>query len=241
MIRRVLEIAAWLAATSLATFALYWAFLNTPESRALTLVLSGASIALMVIVIAVAGSATLLLALGESRGASVRHGVRGAHWFAIAAALVVIAASAIMRGDNWIARYSGEISAWFIIKFNWANVTPLFRIETYVSRWLRWVLVPAAALTAVASVLLSGTRALASTNWIRAAWRWQTLTVATAAYVFLIDLPWRLATWQPPGLPPTWVQPALAGARLLVVAIAAVLGGAIIVMATAHASASVRK
>jgi hypothetical protein len=241
MIRRVVEIATWLGVTSLATAGLYWAFLNTPESRILTLLVSIVLAGLMIVLIAIVGNAVLLLAIGESRAASIRRGIRRAHWFAIAAAVLVAAVWAIMRGDNWISQYSGEISAWFITTFNWSNITPLFRVEAYVSRWLRWVVLPAAMLTAVASILLNGARALASSAWIRAAWRWQTLAIATLAFVVLMDLPWRLATWQPGNLPPTWIQPAFAGLRLLVVAVAMVLGAAIVVVTTAKATADASK
>jgi hypothetical protein len=241
MIHRVLEIAAWLGVTSLAAAGLYWAFLNTPESRVLTLLASIILAGFLIILTAIVGNAVLLLAVGESRAVSIGRGMRRAHWFVIAAAVLLAAVWAITRGDNWIAQYSGEISAWFIATFNWSNVTPLFRVETYVSRWLRWVVLPAAMLTAVASILLNGARALASTLWIRAAWRWQTLAIATSAFVLLMDLPWRLATWQPVNLPPTWIQPALAGFRLLVVAVAMVLGAAIVVVTTAKATADVSR
>jgi hypothetical protein len=238
VISRVLEVAAWLAAASLATAGLYWGFVNTPESRVLTLVLSGVLVLAMVLVAAIAGNAAVLLALGESRRTSLMTGVRRAHWFIVAALAVVLVVWAIRRGDGWIARYSGEISAWFIATFNWADITPLFRAEMYVSRWLRWVVIPAAALAAVAGVLQNGIRAIASLAWIKAAWRWQTLAAATGAYLLLIELPWRLAFWKPSPLPPTWVEPALAGLRLLVVGIAMMLGAAIIVVTTAQAAAA---
>ena len=139
-----------------------------------------------------------------------------------------------MRGDQWIAQKSGEISAWFIAQFGWSDITPLFRAQSYLSIWLRWVLLPITALTALASLLSGGS--LAPRAWLGRAWHWRTLLVATLAFIVLVALPWQAAFWTQEKLPPTWVQPTLAGLRLGAIAISMGLGVAIMVLVATRAT-----
>jgi hypothetical protein len=194
----------------------------------------------MCVVTACAGSAIILRALGESRRDSLADGARGAYWFALSALVGAALVGAVIEGDRWVALHSGEISAWFIATFNWSDVTVLFRLESWLSLWLRWVAIPAAMLAAAASLLQNGVKALGCSRWLRAAWRWQTLAVATMAFVALIALPWRFADWQPATARPIWLEPGIAGVRLSLVGLALVLGTAIIVMSAAQATANRR-
>ncbi len=238
MIRRLLEVASWLGLAAALSSALYWGFLSATEASVVTLLWSGTLLVMLIVVVAVAGSATMLLSLGESRRTSLLLGARRAHWLVLAGLGGALLTWAILRGDDWVARHSGEISAWFIATLNWADVTPLFRAEGYLSAWLRWVVIPAGVLTAVASVLRDGGPALVSSRWIRAAWRWQTLAVTTAAFLILIALPWRLAAWQPATPLSTSIEPVLVGLRLSLVAIAMALGAATFVLTTAQAASA---
>jgi len=236
MIRRVLDVAAWLGIVAAAAAALYWEFLNTTESQVLTLFLSAVLVTALIVVAAVGGSAAVLLAQGESRKGSLTKAARRPHWFLLATLSGALLVRLILRGDAWIARYSGEISAWFIATFNLADVTSLFVAEAYVSLWLRWVVIPVGALAAVASALQYGAGAVVSSRWIRAACRWQSLAATTGAFVLLIALPWRMTTWQPSRVTPVWMDPALAGLRLLIVGIVMLVGAAIVVLITARAA-----
>jgi hypothetical protein len=82
--------------------------------------------------------------------------------------------------------------------------------------------------------LLAGIGAVRSVAWVRAAWHWRTLLVATAAFVLLIWLPSLGASWRPARLPPAWAEPLLAGTRLLLIAVAMLLGAAVAVTAVAR-------
>jgi hypothetical protein len=231
VIRRTLLVASWLGGGAAVLGAIYWAFLNTSESNVLMLVVSAVLAILMVAVAGVVVNVAVLLALGGALPASVKSGARRIGWFVVAAVPVAMLVWAIMLGDAWVTRRSGEISAWFIARFDWDDITPLFTAQRYFSTWLRWVLLPVAALAALTAILQRD--AAVAGRWLRATWHWRTLLIATLAFVLLVVLPWRAAFWQPQGLPPTWIEPTVAGIRLVFVATLMALGFAIIVVTTA--------
>jgi hypothetical protein len=229
MIRRTLLIAVWLAIGAAVLAGLYWLFLNTPESNVLMLIASAVLVTLIVMIAAVVANVAVLLALGGTLKTSIPSGARRSGWFIVAAVPVALLIWIISMGDAWVARRSGEISAWFIAQFGWADISPLFAAHRYLSAWLRWVMLPVAALAALASLLHRGDGE-PRRRWLAPAWHWRTLLMATLAFVALVVLPWQAASWQPQGLPPTWIQPTVAAIRLATVAALIALGFAIIVM-----------
>jgi len=235
MIRRVLIVALWLACGSAVIGGFYWLFLGTPESSALMLVVSALLLLAMGFIAAVIGNGGVLLALDETAIGSVKRATRDAYVFLLPLAVVVLGVVATRYVDGWLERASGEIGAWFIATFDWADVTSVFRAAAYLSEWLRWVVVPLAALAVLAAVLRRGVRALTSTRWVRAAWGWRTVLIATAVYVLCIALPWRLASWRPEGVPPSWIEPTLAGLKLFLAGAAMAIGAAVVIVVVARA------
>jgi hypothetical protein len=229
VIGRGVLVAGVLTAGSALTAALYWAFLNTPESNVLMLGVSVLLVLTIVIIVAITVNAAILVARGASTRDALAAGARGAGWFVIAVTPLVLAWIAIGRFDRWVIEHNGEIHAWFIARFGWADISRLMQFEMWVSRWLRWAVLPVTALS-----LLTALLTLASSGregWLRRAWHWRTLLVTTLVFVLLFALPWQLTNWRP-SLPPTWVTPAVAAVRL---GIALVLGfaGATVLVATA--------
>ena len=233
MMRALLRVASCLALGGLTLAGLYWLFLHTPESNALTLAGSVALVLMMITAAAVTVNAAVLLARGDAWGPSLRRALRGIPWVVVAAIPAVIAWIGVTRVDAWIERHSGEISAWFIAQFGWADVTPLFTVELWLSRWIRWVVVPVAALCLLDALLHAGVRALTGARWIRHAWHWRTLALASVVVFVLLALPWQLAMWRPK-LPATWVELPVAGLRLGVVAMLWLIGGAVLVALAAR-------
>lgn len=232
MIRRTLLVASWLAAGAALVAALYWLFLNTPESNVLMLSVSALLVLLMIALAATVANVAVLIALGGPLGSSVAVGARRAGWCLVVAVPLAALIWVVLLGDAWVARHAGEISAWFIARSGWADITPLFTAQRYVSVWLRWVLLPVAALAALASFLRRDTDG--RRGWLRATWCWRTLLIATLAFVVLVVLPWRAAFWRPEGLPHTWIEPTIAAAKLAVVAALMAIGFAIMVVAAAR-------
>jgi hypothetical protein len=236
IIVKTLLIALWLAIGAAVLGGLYWGFLNTPESNVFTLVLSALLVLLMIAIAAIVVNVAVLVALESPFRSSLVTGARRIAWFVIALVPVALITWAILRGDGWIAQKSGEISAWFIARFGWADVSALFAAQSYLSIWLRWVLLPVTAIALLAAFLQHGGRGAASSRWIRSAWHWRTLLIATLAFVVLIALPGRAAYWSQENLPPTWVQPTVAALRLSLVGVAFALGAAVMIFATARQS-----
>jgi hypothetical protein len=232
VIRRTVVVALWIGAGAALLAALFWGFINTPESNASMLAVSALLAIAIVAAAAVVVNVAVLLALGGSFNASLRSGARRIGWSLVAAAPLALLVWTVTLADAWVAQRSGEISAWFIARFGWADITPLFAAQRVLSTWLRWVFLPVAALAALSSFLT--TDAAARRRWVHATWHWRTLLVATLAFGLLVVLPWRAAFWRPVGLPPTWVEPAAAGLRLALVAALIALGLAIIIVTTAR-------
>lgn len=228
MTRRIAALAAWLALGGTALAALYWVFLNTPESNTFTLAASVAVALAMLVAAAVFVNTAVLVAMWGAWRASLTAALGGVGWFAVAALPVVSAWWAVTYADAWVSRHSGEISAWFIARLGWGDITLLFQAQTWFSRWIRWVVVPVTSLSLLAGLLRAGGRALRSVGWVRRAWHWRTLAPASLVFVLLFALPWQLTMWRP-DLPPTWLQPVAAAARLGLVAVLGVTGCAILV------------
>ena len=228
MTRTIPTLAAWLALNSAVLAGLFWLFLTTPESNALTVAASAALAAAMLVVAAVTVNAAVLVARGRALAPSITAGLRGVPWFIVAAFLALVAWLLVVQADGWIDRHSGEISAWFIARFGWADVTPLFRLQQGVSLWIRWVAVPLAALGLLAALLHAGARSLTRVQWLWHAWHWRRLALASLVVVMLFLGPWQLTAWRP-ALPATWIEPAVALVRLGAVAVLALIGSALLV------------
>ena len=227
MIRRGLGVGVMLALGGALSAGLYWSFLNTPESNALMLGLSAMLVLATLVGAAVTINAAVLLARGASMRGALTSGLRAILLFLIAFAPLALGWFAIGRFDRWFTAHAGEINAWFIAQFGWADVTPLMRAELWTSRWLRWAVLPVTALSLLASLIAS--ERSSRSGWLRRAWHWRTLAIATLVFVLLFALPWQLTAWRP-SLPPTWISPAVAAVRLGIVGVLCVAGAAVLVM-----------
>jgi hypothetical protein len=238
--RRVGEAAVWMAATGAFAGALYWAFLNTPESSTSMLALSVVLLVGLFLSVAVSVGAVVLRVLGTGRREALATGAARVHWFILTAASAALLIWGVLRLDAWVSLHQGEITAWFIATFDWSDVSPLFTAERYASVWLRWVVIPSGMIAALASVLRAGGQALVAARWVRAAWRWQTLVVTTSAFALLVALPWNLSTRRPPLPVPLSLEAWAAGGRLLLIGALMALGAAIMLDAAARATADGR-
>ena len=172
MKRTIIMASSWMAAGGGLLAALYWLFLNTPESNRLTLAGSALLVLAMVAIAAVTVNGAILLSQGATFGVAARRGLTGTHWFVVAAIPVVLGWVLTRRVDAWMTTHSGEISAWFIATFGWSDVTTLFRIESWVSRWVRWVAFPVAAISLLSAFFH---RTVGDLRWLKRAWSWRTL------------------------------------------------------------------
>jgi hypothetical protein len=235
VIRQIALVASWITAAAVVLAAMYWTFLYTPESNVATLTVSTLLLAAMLVTAAIAVNGALVLATGVSLQSVLPPAVRTVPAFIATALPVALLTLLMLRADGWIARHAGEISAWFIARFGLADVTVLFRVESWLSAWLRWVVLPVTGLSALAAILQTGIGGIRRSAWLARAWHWRMLLLSTAVFVLLIALPWRAAFWQPHGLPPTWIEPALAGLRLVAIGVSIAVGCALIVILVSSA------
>lgn len=229
MTRAVITASAWLLAGGAACAALFWTLLETPESTIFTLAAS-ALLALLIYVIAALTWSRVLLGWARDwspvSGRTVLAGVG-----VCLPALVMAALTWWLVGSAlaWMDAHSGEISAWFIATLNWSDVTPALQAVRYLGDWLRVVVVPFLALSWCAELLRRGWSPVFDAGPVRHALSPLRLLTATAVAVLLLWAPLHYGLyWMPAGLPPTWVEPAVAAAKLGLMAVAAAVGLALI-------------
>ncbi|MCC7243540.1 MAG: hypothetical protein IT180_16575 [Acidobacteria bacterium] len=225
MIRALAASTVWILSGAAAFAALWWAFVNTPESTVFTLVLSLLLVLGMYAVAALTWSGALV---GWSRGWS-RGAARGAVAGLPAFLLPVIAAGAawwmVGAALGWMERHSGEISAWFIATLNWSDLTGPMTAVAYLGEWLRRVVAPFVALVWFGHILSRGLWAWRDRTPLARALSPARLTAATLVAIVTLWAPLHYGLyWMPPGLPATWVEPSVALAKFGLIAIAGAVG-----------------
>jgi hypothetical protein len=225
MMRPLLLSVAWTLSGAAVSAALFWAFLNTPESTIFTL---GVSLILVIAMAAVTGATTTGVMAGWAgrwQQPIWRRAITGAPAILPPAILVAVAWWTVGRGLAWLAAHDGEISAWFIATLDWSDVRPLLNGARLATAWVRTILVPFAALAWLGHLLAHGWHPL----WDRASlvralspWRLAAVTAIAAATLWA---PLTYATyWTPRGLPPTWVEPAVAIVKFSAMALLGAIG-----------------
>lgn len=233
MIGRVLRIALWLVVGEAILAALYWVFLTTPESN--TIMLAASVLLLLALIL---GSGVVLgAAILGSTGAGMSRAVRGAPWIVAAVLPPLLLWWLVTMADVWVLAHAGEIAAWFIATLGWADVSWLMRASDWLSLWLRGVVAPLLGVSLFAALLFRGAGALGRLSWVSRALRFSTLIVSTVAFAILIVLPFQAAFWQPRGLPSNWIEPTLAGLRLLAIGVVINIGWAIMIAMVAERAA----
>jgi hypothetical protein len=217
-----------LLAGAVATAAIYWGFLNTPESTVWMLALS-AVLAVAAASVAAITIGAVLLAWSGTRWsrAMVLQALRGVP-ACVPPALVVLGVWWLaLRGTAWMDSSSGEISAWFIARFGWSDVSWLFRTVEWIGWWVRWVVAPFIALVWCRSILVRGWRP--SRTLVREALRPSGVLIATVIVLALVWMPWtQLAPWRPRGLAPGTGELLFVGAKLGLVAVLSALGWSLV-------------
>ena len=212
------------------TAAVYWAFLNTPESTVWALTLSA--------VLAVLALALLSLTVNAAIVAwSDGYSLAGFRRLLPRVASIVPAAIVALlfwwiagRIDTWVALRTGEINAWFIARFGLDDVSWLFTAVRYTTAWLRWVIGGVLAVSLMAGVAHVGWRAIVMPAWVGRSLRPRALLLATVWFVALVVVPWvYLVPWRPVWLPPTGAEMTFIVTKLSAAAILIAAGAALMI------------
>lgn len=222
----------WLLAGAVLAGAAYWGLLVTPESTAWSLGLSAVLALLVAVILAVTVNAAVLAATRRRWSREViGQGARQVAACVPPFLLVVVGWWLVSRGAGWIESRSGEISAWFIATLDWPDVQWLFTTVRWFSAWLRWIVIPLAALVWLRAILTSGWRPTLSL--VRQALSPTRVLLATAAFALLVWAPWTyLVPWRPANLPLS-AEPVFVGAKLGLVALLAAFGLALAIRSAA--------
>lgn len=228
---RLMGVTVWLLIGATLAGGAYWGFLNTPESSVPALLLSAflALVTLVLVAITVNG-ASLLWSRGWAAGV-VGPAIGKVPAFLVAAIVTGGLYWLVGRGTAWVEQNSGEINAWFIAQFGWADASAVFRTATWGGRWLQWVIAPLLGLSLLGS-MVSGEWSSTRGRWLRRSLSPLRIVMATVWVGVFIVLPWiYLVPWRPKGLPPTSTELAFVIAKLGTVAVLAAIGVALVTKA----------
>jgi hypothetical protein len=198
MSRRLPLVALWIIAGYGVAAGLFWALLQVPESSVWMLGLSACLVlAILVALLWVTGGVLLawhpqitctrafVSGLSASLAATAGALLFGAIWWATSSAL------------TWHAAHAGEIDAVIISRTGVSNTAWLHRTIVWVIWVLRWGPGLTLALSLAAWIAASGTSAIGTANWVRAAFHPKRWAVVLALTALCVMLPWRLVYWRP--------------------------------------------
>lgn len=226
----------WLLVGGAISAAVYWGFLIMPVSTVLALITSAILGLVTLVLVGMTVSGTFDILTSGVSVSGFKRAWRSVPAIVPAALIVLLVWWMTSRAELWVGQRSGPISAWFIARFGWDDISWLFTAIRYVAAWFRWVIALMFALSLIAGVHAIGWRALAQPAWVRRALAPRSLLVATICFVVLIALPWMyLVPWRPTSLPATGIELAFITTKL---ATAAVLFAAGIVLIAREASRS---
>jgi hypothetical protein len=232
----LVRVLAWGAGGHAALLALLYWLINVPDSNALMLALSFALCVLAVLVAAVVeGTASAWIVAGLDFPRALRRGSRALTPFACAVTVFAACWWSARRIEAWHLLRSGEIDAWTIARFGAAYGGWLHRTIDAAAFLLRWVVGLALAWAVLASWARHGLRGVAGLGWLRTGLSPRTLALTAMAVVLFVALPWQAAWWRPRALPPTWVEPTFAAAKLVFVYVAVHVGWLLTILASAVA------
>ncbi|MDH4065235.1 MAG: hypothetical protein OEW19_12610, partial [Acidobacteriota bacterium] len=170
--------------------------------------------------------------IGWSRGwssSTALGAARGVPTFLIPAFAAAVAWWVVGAALTWMDRHSGEIGAWFIATLNWTDVTWLTTGATWLGEWVRTVAAPFAALVWFGDMMVHSGRPWLDRSCLTRALSPVRLLAASAIALITLWAPLEYGLyWVPPGLPPTWIEPAFAVAKLALLALVGAVGVSLI-------------
>ena len=234
VLSRLLRASLWLFLVQAVLGGLWWALLVTPEANLLMLGASAALVLLLLAVASVALAGTVGIWYGDGLLAGLRRPGRAVIAGLMAAFLLHAVVFLSEVAFHRLMADEAGISAALIARTGWADATPLFRAADWLATWLRWVVAPLVACSAFAAWHSGGPGGLAGAGWLRRALSPFALLTATAAVYLLVYWPWQWLEWRPASLPPTWVEPAAAAAKLAAILLAMSAAWALVVRVAAR-------
>ena len=222
MSTRTIAVVCWLLMGHAVLGGLYWLLLQVPESNALML---GASALIVLTIIWGFGLVPLmpLRAVGASEpmGRALRVAAGRAWLGVVPLAVVALVWWVTGMAQDWAVGHAGEIDAWLIARLGWTK-TGWFHAGIHaVLALVRFGIGMSLAVSMLAAIAASGLKGLVTGTWLRGAVQWRYVLLVSAALIVGVALPSHVLDWRPASLPPTWVQPAFAAGKLLVLYVVA--------------------
>ncbi len=130
---------------------------------------------------------------------------------------------------------AGEVDAWIIATLGWTKTASLHASLAWALAFVRYGIGTSLAIALLGSVARQGVRGVTS-PWLRHGLAWKPLAIIAAVLSVGVWLPWQAVYWRPASLPPTWVQPAFAAVKLVVLYLVGNLAWAVVLRAASRQS-----
>jgi hypothetical protein len=214
---RFLSTVVWLAVGHAAIGLLFWVFLQVPESNVLMLAASSLLVVAMIFLLGYVEAFGMARAQLDTRLLpAVGPATRRAPLVVAPLALFAFIWWLTAMAGGWLSSHSGEIDAWIIARTGWTRTAGLHAALGWLLAFVRYGIGLSLAVSLFAAFVVRGVRAVGRAAWLRHGFGWRQLLVTAAGAFVGAWLPWQVVYWRPASLPPTWVEPAFAAAKLAV-------------------------
>jgi hypothetical protein len=228
MMTRLMAITGLLAAGHAVLFAAFWLLLSIPESNATMLAASVLTVALVVWLFGwVEAMGLLWWADDEGWRTLPRRAARANPGVLAGAALYVAVWYLVAYAGAWWHGRQGEIDAWLMVQFGWADTGKLHAAVGWLLVAVRIIGLSLAASFASA-VAGSGVGEIGHGRWVRAGVSPRRLALLAAILALFFWLPWQGVAWRPGRLAPNWQEALFVGAKLGVLYLVANAGWALV-------------
>ena len=214
MTKRLLAVAGWLAAGHAVLAGLYWLLLAIPESNAAMLAASALTAVAAVLVFGWVEAVGLLAWQVDPHPRELpRRAVGKAPGVWLGAALFVVAWFLLAHADALWNDHRGEIDAWLMAQFGWANTGSLHTAFRWLLTFVRFLglSVSVALASAFAAAGFAG---VGRTRWFRGALSVPRLLKLAGILIVFFWLPLQAVNWRPTWLAPNWQETTFVALKL---------------------------
>jgi hypothetical protein len=215
MTSRLSIVTAWLVTGHAILAGMFWLLLSVPESNVAMLIVSALLVVALAVGFGIVEGGALLIWSGERsvrsvalRALSTMPGVWLGLLLFVVAWLLVAHLSTSWQGHR------GEIDAWLMAQFGWAETAKLHAATRWVFRFLSDVVGLSLALSLAARIVYRGLRSAAQFGCVRHALSPRTLFLLMGILLLFLWLPWRAVDWRLAGLSPNWQETTFVAVKL---------------------------
>jgi hypothetical protein len=228
MTSRLFAIAGWLTAGHALLFGLFWLLLSIPESNVAMLMASALTVVLMALLFGWIEAVGLLAWQGDARPRELpRRAMRAMPGVWLGTALFVGIWYLVAHAGAWWGGHQGEIDAWLMVRFGWANTGKLHVAVGWLLTFVR-VVGLSVAVSLASALVAGGFGDVGRARSVRDGVSLRRLLIIGAILIVFFWLPWRGVDWRPTWVTPDWKETAFVAVKIGMIYVMANIGWALV-------------